>query len=101
MRGDGRTGLIFALVASAAIALGGCAGAASSSRTAHTAPAAAQPLPAAEKLGQDLLMVPVARDGRGCVQYRMQSARRPRIEAVFYRTHAGDFSTIEAEAACT
>ena len=46
-------------------------------------------------------MQPVGRDARGCVQYRMQSKRRPALEALFYRTRAGDFSTIEEEAACT
>ena len=62
---------------------------------------ASTPLPAAERLDAGLMMVPVARDGRGCVQYRLESERRPRLDALFYRTRAGDFSTIEAEAACT
>jgi len=59
------------------------------------------PLPAAETLDPDLVMVPVARDAAGCVQYRLRSDRRPTVEAVFYRTRFGDFSTIRAEAACT
>ncbi len=58
-------------------------------------------LPAAVSLDNDLHMVPVARDGRGCVQYRMSSPSRPELDALFYRTEAGDFSTIEEEAACT
>lgn len=61
----------------------------------------ARPLPAAEKLDKDLVMAPFARDARGCVMYRMQSKNRPGLNAVFYRTRAGDFSTIEEEAACT
>lgn len=60
-----------------------------------------RPLPAAETLAQGLKMVPVARDARGCVQYRMQSATRPSLAKMFYRTNGGDFSTIEEEAACT
>jgi hypothetical protein len=60
-----------------------------------------QPLPAAEFLSQDLRMVPVARDGRGCVQYRLESEARPGLNALFYRTVAGDFSTIKEEASCT
>ena len=61
----------------------------------------ASPLPGAENLAPDLLMIPVARDGQGCVEYRMQSKSRPNLDAVFYRTNAGDFSTIQEEAACT
>ena len=61
----------------------------------------ARALPAAERLGDDLVMAPVSRDARGCVQYRMMTERRSAPTALFYRTNAGDFSTIEEEASCT
>lgn len=94
---NGGTRLI--LAATLALAVGACAGGSGPRSQGGGADAAA--LPAAERLDADLVMVPVARDGRGCVQYRLQSDRRPRLEALFYRTRAGDFSTIEAEAACS
>ncbi len=87
-----------------ALLVAGCAGDGAAPKAARDSGAEsrmASSLPSAEQLGQDLLMVPVARDGRGCVQYRMESENRPRVQAVFYRTHAGDFSTIRGEAACT
>jgi len=87
-----------ALVFGMALCLGACA----STGGAGTSAAETQrPLPASVQLDHDLLMEPIARDARGCVQYRMRSARRPSITALFYRTHAGDFSTIAEEAACT
>jgi len=92
-----RTGLAGLL----ALALSGCAGAQAGRTAGADRNDGARALPAAEQLADDLYMVPIARDGRGCVQYRMQSDRRPRLQALFYRTQAGDFSTIEAEAACT
>lgn len=58
-------------------------------------------LPAREELARDLVMVPISWDARGCVQYRMESAARPALRSIFYRTRAGDFSTIKEEAACT
>ena len=88
------------------LALAGCASDAARAPMAAPPPPVAQaeaprPLPAAERLGDDLVMVPVARDGRGCVQYQMIAEREQPLSAVFYRTYAGDFSTIEEEAACT
>ena len=96
MPGDSGARLTTTIAVGLALLAAGCATSDGLSTTSN-----AQSLPAAVTLGQDLHMVPVARDGRGCVQYRVQSQSRPRIEAVFYRTRAGDFSTIEAEAACT
>jgi len=92
--GTGLAGLL-------ALALSGCAGGQAGRTASVDRSESPRALPAAEQLADDLYMVPIARDGRGCVQYRMQSDRRPRLQALFYRTGAGDFSTIEAEAACT
>ena len=55
---------------------------------------------AAEEIGDDLWMVPVARDDRGCVQYRLHSNSRQTLHAVFYRTPLGAYSTNRAEAVC-
>jgi hypothetical protein len=46
-------------------------------------------------------MAPIGRDQRGCVVYQLEFQSRPAMQSVFYRTRAGDFSTIEEEAACT
>jgi hypothetical protein len=101
----GRTRIILVLGLLAA----GCSSSQSTSPT-NMAPAELRPvapklisapLPGAESLAPNLLMTPVARDGQGCVEYRMQSDSLPNLEAVFYRTNAGDFSTIQEEAACT
>jgi hypothetical protein len=64
-------------------------------------PAPQRALPASEQLASDLVMAPIGRDQRGCVVYKLESQSRPAIQSVFYRTHGGDFSTIEEEAACT
>ena len=94
----GRLTLLLALAAT----LAACAGAGGSGdQSAPSEARAVGPLPAAETLDADLVMAPIGRDARGCVQYRMQSTRRPAVQAVFYRTAAGDFSTIKEEAACT
>lgn len=62
---------------------------------------AARPLPGAEEqIGDDLWMVPVARDAGGCVQYRLHSSNRATLQAVFYRTPLGAYSTNRAEAGC-
>mgnify|MGYP003700712391 CR=1 FL=1 len=98
MRRDGETRILLAIALGASLA--GCAS--GSAPVPSDIPAgAAGALPAAEVLDTDLWMIPVARDTRGCVQYRMHSESRPSLAAVFYRTRAGDFSTIEEEAACT
>ena len=82
--------------------LAGCAGVGSGGSAPAAGPAATfGPLPTAETLAADLVMAPVARDAGGCVQYRMQSNKRPTVDAFFYRTRFGDFSTIRKEAACT
>lgn len=80
--------------------LAACAGGGGAGRTA-TSSATQRALPAAETLDSDLVMTPVGRDARGCVQYQMRSIKRPSVDAVFYRTRYGDFSTISEEAACT
>ena len=102
MRSRRRTGLTLL----ATIALAGCAAGSGGSGSNATSNGAQEarfggPLPAAETLGDDLIMRPIGRDARGCVEYEMQSKRRPALNAVFYRTRAGDFSTIKEEAACT
>lgn len=82
--------------------LAGCASGGSGIATPVEASASASgPLPTAETLAADLVMAPVARDASGCVQYRMRSDNRPTVDAFFYRTRYGDFSTIREEAACT
>lgn len=81
--------------------LAGCASGGGTSSAVSDSPSAPRPLPTAETLDADLVMAPVGRDARGCVQYRMRSQKRPAVDAVFYRTRFGDFSTIREEAACT
>lgn len=101
------SGLLLAL----ALALAACG---SNDQTpphgAHESPSSAQApapvitkraLPAAIRLAKDLVMAPVGYDRRGCVIYQMESQSRPALQSAFYRTRAGDFSTIEEEAACT
>jgi hypothetical protein len=61
----------------------------------------ARALPATERLAKDLVMAPIGHDQRGCVIYQLESQSRPALRSAFYRTQAGDFSTIEEEAACT
>lgn len=99
-----RSNFGLALAAAVALTLGACAGGGDGnapSTAVQSAPQPTGPLPESVSLAQDLKMVPIARDRRGCVLYRMQSERRPNLDALFYRTQAGDFSTIEEEAACT
>lgn len=99
MRRESSARLISYIALAGALALAACTTSGGGGAAVRTN--ASTPLPAAERLDSGLMMVPVARDGRGCVQYRLESERRPRLDALFYRTRAGDFSTIEAEAACT
>jgi len=64
-------------------------------------PAPQRAPPASVQLASDLVMAPIGRDQRGCVVYQLEFQSRPAMQSVFYRTRAGDFSTIEEEAACT
>lgn len=85
----------------AALALAACTASGDPQPTRFSPATAAGPLPHAEQIGEDLVMAPVGRDPRGCVQYQVRSNTRPTLQAVFYRTRAGDFSTIKEEAACS
>lgn len=60
-------------------------------------PLRAQP----EQIGDDLWMIPVARDSSGCLQYRLHSDNRATLQAIFYRTPIGAYSTNRAEAGCS
>lgn len=96
-RAQGLTVIGFALLLAGCASGGGSGGATSGEASGSRS----GPLPVAETLAADLVMAPVARDAGGCVQYRMRSDNRPTVDAFFYRTRYGDFSTIREEAACT
>lgn len=65
-----------------------------------TEPPGAPAEPKIERLGQFLYMVPVARDKRGCVVYRVESPFRRFDNALYWRAGEGDFSTDPASAKC-
>lgn len=56
--------------------------------------------PKIERLGQFLYMVPVARDERGCVVYRVESPFRRFDRALYWRAGEGDFTTDPTAATC-
>jgi hypothetical protein len=68
---------------------------------ARAAPAPADP-PSGEgiRVGDDITMTPNGRDGTGCQRYSMSSRGFGPLQAVFYRTAKGDFTTDRNEAAC-
>lgn len=88
-------GLVIALL------LAGCGGSAPPPRAEQPPPRVPQYLPMSEELAAGLVMAPIGWDARGCVQYLMETRSQPQLRSIFYRTHSGDFSTIEEEAACT
>ena len=56
--------------------------------------------PAIERLGEYLYMVPVARDERGCVVYRVESPLRRFDRALYWRLGEGNFTTNPTAAEC-
>ena len=85
----------FRAVTAAAImlALAGCSG------LGYEAPGAPAD-PQIERLGQYLYMVPVARDRRGCVVYRVESPLRQTDRAFYWRVGKGNFTTDPMAARC-
>ena len=65
-----------------------------------TDPPGAPAEPKIERLGQFLYMVPVARDERGCVVYRVESPFRRFDRALYWRAGEGDFTTDPTAATC-
>lgn len=65
-----------------------------------TEPPGAPAEPKIERLGQFLYMVPVARDERGCVVYRVESPLRLFDRSLYWRAGEGDFTTDPAAAEC-
>jgi hypothetical protein len=49
--------------------------------------------PQIERLGDYIYMVPVARDPRGCVVYRVESPFRQSDRAPYWRVGKGNFTT--------
>ena len=85
-----RTGVIAAL---GLLALTGCA-----AEPADTPGAPAQPR--IERLSDNLFMVPVARDDRGCVMYRMRTRRSWSERTFYWRVGPGHYSNNPQAARC-
>jgi hypothetical protein len=56
--------------------------------------------PKIERLSERLFMVPVARDNRGCVLYRVRSPKRQEDRSIYWRVAPGHFSTDPESARC-
>ncbi len=56
--------------------------------------------PKIERLSDTLLMVPVARDKRGCVLYRVTSPYRRGDTAIYWRVGEGHFTTDPTAVRC-
>lgn len=70
-------------------------------RAEQPTPSVTRYLPVSEQLAVGLVMAPFGWDPDGCVQYQLETPSQPQLKSVFYRTQAGDFSTLREEAACT
>ena len=53
------------------------------------------------RVSDDITMLPNGRDTTGCQRYSMSSRGFGPVQATFYRTHRGDFTTDRNEASCS
>ena len=91
------------LALAAGIALHGCTaplpGTRSSSETVVDQGQPKVP-PGAIRIGDQLYQVPIGADDDGCPRYRLYSPTRLVAQVIYYRDHAGGFTTDRRQAEC-